>query len=196
VIPASRAAVGKAGPVGAQGPQGPQGAPGPAGASGSQGPAGSQGAKGDKGDAGGLVFSSLVDIDPKGRAANENLWSDVVDRGGEWDSDLRRSFPSGNQTSFLEWQVPLAVGVWDLQATYAVSPDAGILTFSLDGVDVGTIDSYAATITYGVSSNIPSFMVDTAGMHTLKVRTATKSQDDSISTTYYGYLHWLRLVKQ
>ena len=204
VIPASRVSIGKAGPAGPQGPQGPQGAAGAAGATGatgSQGPAGSQGIqgvkgdKGDKGDTGGLILSPLVDIDPKGRAADEHLWGDVVVNGGEWNSAFRGSYPSGDQTSFLEWKVPLEAGTWDLEVTYAVSTDAGMLTFSLDGTDIGApIDTYAAAIDLAHQDTISSITVATSGVHTLKVR--TDAPNNPLSTGFYGYLHWLRLVKQ
>ena len=42
-------------------------------------------------------------------------------------------------------------------------------------------------------AEITGITVGTSGMHTLRVRTATKN---AASTHFYGYLVWLRLVKQ
>ena len=41
--------------------------------------------------------------------------------------------------------------------------------------------------------NIPTIVVSTSGMHTLRVRTDDKN---AASSNYFGYLVWLRLVKQ
>ncbi len=91
-------------------------------------------------------------------------------------------------------ELPLAAGTWDMQVTYVASPDAGELTFSLDGTDFGTpIDTYDSAINFGNDVTVPNITVATSGMHTLRVRTATKNPD---SSGFYGYLHWLRLVKQ
>ena len=70
-----------------------------------------------------------------------------------------------------------------------------MLTFSLDGADIGApIDTYNAAIDLGQSATVPTITVATSGMHTLRVRTT--STNEPRSTGFYGYLHWLRLVKQ
>lgn len=201
VIPASRSAVGVAGPAGAQGltgPPGPAGATGATGAPGPKGDAGAAGAKGDKGDkgdpgvAGGLVYPALIDVNPLPQASASNNWDNVLVNGNSWNNAYRSSFPGGDATSFLEWNVPLSAGTWSLEVTYVKDLNSGILTFSLDDeTPIGAFDSNSATTEFNQRGLIAGITVGTSGMHTLRVRTATTS-----STQYYGYLVWLRLVKQ
>ena len=82
-----------------------------------------------------------------------------------------------------------------MDVRYVTSTDAAQLTFSLDGIDVGTIDTYAPlpTVLKSVGA-VLDIMVTTSGMHTLRVR--TDAPNNTASTGFYGYLHWLRLVKQ
>ena len=224
VIPASRASVGAAGPTGPEGPKGLQGASGAAGANGASGPqgpkgdsgaagadgaAGTQGPQGDpgapgadgaagpqgpQGPAGGLVYPTLIDIDPTTRAFDEHLWNDIVD-GQSWNTTYRSSYELGidKSTSYVEWRLPIGAGTWDMEVTHVTSTDAAILTFSLDGVDIGTIDAYASAIELDVAGVVSNITVATSGMHTLRVRTDTQNP---ASAGFYGYLTWLRLVKE
>ena len=181
VIPASRVSIGKAGPAGPQGPQGPQGAAGAAGATGatgSQGSAGSQGiqgVKGDKGRQGRYRWSHPVPAGrhrPEGASGRRASLERRRRQRREWNSAFRGSYPSGDQQRFLEWKVPLEAGTWALEVTYAVSTDAGMLTFSLDGTDIGApIDTYAAAIDLAHQDTISDIAVPTSGFHTLRVQT-------------------------
>ena len=69
------------------------------------------------------------------------------------------------------------------------------MTFSLDTTTniLGSVDGYAPGIEQNAQENIPTFAVSTPGMHTLRVRTDDKN---AASSNYFGYLVWLRLVKQ
>ena len=80
-----------------------------------------------------------------------------------------------------------------MEATYVNGDDAGIMTFSLDGADIGSVDAYAPTIELNSRATISSINVGASGMHTLRVRTDAKN---AASSNYFGYLVWLRLVKQ
>jgi hypothetical protein len=206
VIPASRSAVGLAGPAGPQGPQGStgsagangatglQGSTGPAGAAGPAGPQGPQGSQGPQGIAGGLVYPSLVDVNPVPRATASNHWTDVVVNGQAWNNAYRASFSDGDQTSYVEWDLPLAAGTWDMEVTYVKSHDAGILSFALDGADLGaTFDAFDPGTEYNVRDTVSNIVVSSSGVHRLRVRTADKN---ALSSNYFGYLVWLRLVKQ
>ena len=105
----------------------------------------------------------------------------------------RSSFPAGDQKSYLEWQLPLAAGTWSMEVTHVTADDAGIMTFSIDGADIGSVDAYAPAIEENAQANIAKISVATSGMHTLRVRTDAKNV---ASSNYFGYLVWLRLVKQ
>ena len=70
----------------------------------------------------------------------------------------------------------------------------GIMTFSLDGAglserSMGTRRRSSTTF----EATLTSIAVATSGMHTLRVRTDAKN---AASSNFFGYLVWLRLVKQ
>ena len=138
------------------------------------------------------MYPALVDINPVPRPTASHLWNDVSISNNAWNNAYRRSFPAGDETSYLEWSEPLAAGSWDLSVTYITSPDAGVLTFSIDGTDVGSIDAYEATTSFNVTGEIPNVTVATSGLHTIRVRTESKN---AASTGYFGYLVWVRLVQ-
>ena len=69
----------------------------------------------------------------------------------------------------------------------------GYMTFSVDAADVGSVDAYAPFIEQNVRSPISDIAVGTSGMHTIRVRTDAKNV---ASSNFFGYLVWLRLVKQ
>ena len=55
------------------------------------------------------------------------------------------------------------------------------------------VDAYGAAVEQNVRATIAGITVDSSGMHTLRVRTDAKN---IASSNYFGYLVWLRLVKQ
>lgn len=206
VIPASRQAIGKPGPAGPQGPQGPQGPAGTNGAAGAQGPKGNTGATGATGAPGGtgpqglpgadggVVYPALIDVNPIPRATASNNWDGFFLTTASLNNGYRTSFPGGDATSYVEWRLPIEAGDWVLEVTHVKSDDAGILTASLDTPAniLGSVDAYAPSIEQNARANV-SFTVATTGMHTLRIQTATANP---LSTGFYGYLTWLRLVKQ
>jgi hypothetical protein len=126
------------------------------------------------------------------RPNDSHLWNDVYVSDQVWNNAYRRSFPDGDASSYLEWRVPIGAGTWDLSVTYATSPDAGIMTFSVDGTDVGSVDGYSPSTSYNVDGEIPNVSIATSGLHTLRVRTDTQN---AASAGFFGYLVWLRLVE-
>jgi len=140
------------------------------------------------------VYPALIDVNPLPQASDSNNWENVLVNGNSWNNAYRSSFPGGDDTSFLEWDVPLSAGTWALEVTYVKDLNSGILTFSLDDeTPIGTFDSHSPVTEFNEQGLITGITVGTSGMHTLRVRTATKNPS---STQYYGYLVWLRLVKQ
>ena len=202
VIPASRQIVGQAGPAGPQGPQGPagangatgaQGPTGAAGATGAPGAAGPQGPQGPAGADGGVVYPALIDVNPVPQATDSQNWDAFIVNGQSLNNGYRSSHTNGDATSFVEWRLPLEAGNWSLEVTHVKADDAGIMTFSIDGADAGSVDGYSASIEQNARESIASITVGTSGMHTLRVRTDAKN---AASSNYFGYLVWLRLVKQ
>jgi Collagen triple helix repeat (20 copies) len=200
VIPASRQAIGQAGPAGPQGPAGAAGAQGPKGNTGNTGATGAAGAPGAPGTPGlqGLpgvdaVYPALVDVNPIPRASASNNWDGFIVNGASLNNGYRSSHTNGDATSYVEWRLPLEAGNWALEATYVKADDAGQMTFSVDGADIGMVDAYGAAIEQNVRANISGITVAASGIHTLRVRTDAKNV---ASSNYFGYLVWLRLVKQ
>jgi hypothetical protein len=201
VIPASR----QAGPAGPQGSQGPAGANGAAGAQGPKGNTGATGANGTDGTNGtngtngtpgvDAVYPAIVDVNPVPQASASNNWDAFIVNGTSLNNGYRSSHTNGDATSYVEWRLPLEAGNWALEVTYVKADDAGIMTFSLDAPAnvLGSIDAYGAAVEQNVRANVPTFAVATSGLHTLRVRTDAKN---AASSNYFGYLVWLRLVKQ
>lgn len=211
-------AAGSAGVQGATGAAGPQGARGDTGAAGSKGDkgdagdpgtagtAGGQGLKGDKGDRGDpgpkgdkgdqgdpgtVVYPSFVDINPLPGASRSNLWDAIQINSSSVNNGYRSSALAGNATSWLEWDVPLGAGDWSLRVIYTSSHDAGIMTFSVDGVDIGSVDTYEPSIVNNRQATLSGIHIHGSGSHVLKVRL---DQKNPASSNFYGYLTWLRLV--
>ncbi len=200
VIPASRQAVGQAGPAGPQGLQGPAGAAGAqgpkgnTGATGAAGPAGAPGATGPQGQPGvDAVYPALIDVNPIPRASASQNWDAFIVNGASLNNGYRSSHTTGDATSYVEWRLPLEAGNWALEVTYVKADDAGQMTFSVDAADIGSVDAYGAAVEQNVRANISGISVAASGMHTLRVRTDAKN---AASSNYFGYLVWLRLVKQ
>jgi Collagen triple helix repeat (20 copies) len=184
---------GAPGDTGANGPSGPPGPTGPTGPAGPAGPAGATGATGAAGPQGAGAYPELVDINPVPQPSKSLLWDEVGTSAQAWNNAYRRSFPAGNDTSYLEWNIPIGAGTWDLAVTYVTSPDAGIMKFLLDGTVIDTVDGYEASSTFNVQAVLHGITVATPGIHTLRVQTDAKN---IASTNFYGYLVWLRLLQQ
>ena len=114
-----------------------------------------------------------------------------------WNNAFRSSYPPGDQTSFLEWNVPLAAGTWAMEVTLRQADlNAGILTFSLDGeTAIGTLDAYSAAAiernVQGVTSRASRWRRPACTRSACERTTNNPSR-----RSFYGYLVWLRLVKQ
>ena len=203
-------ATGEAGPAGAAGPQGATGSPGAPGEKGDTGDAGADGApgaagpKGDKGETGDVgpagsaaAYAPIVDINPILRPSGSQLWDGVFLNGSSWFNGYRSSFPTGTSESYVEWDVPLQAGTWTIDVVYVKSSDAGIMTLSVGGTDLEpAIDAFRAPedgIAYNQVATFSGVSVASTGIHTVKIRTASKN---SLSTGHFGYLTWIRLVRE
>jgi hypothetical protein len=140
-----------------------------------------------------VVYPALVDINPVPEPTDKNRWDEVALNTNAWNNAYRRSSANGDQTSYLEWRIPIGAGTWKLAVTYVGTPDAGIMTFLLDGTPIGTVDGYKVSTTFNAEDTISGISVTTPGIYTLRVKTDAKNV---ASTNYYGYLVWLRLIQQ
>lgn len=81
--------------------------------------------------------------------------------------------------NYITWDVPLVAGTWTVTLIHGKTTDAGILTASLDGVDLtGTSDAYAATA-YNTVQQWTGVSVTTGGVKEFKVRADTKNASSS-----------------
>jgi hypothetical protein len=189
------------GDTGAAGADGAPGAKGDKGDPGAPGAKGDTGEKGDKGDTGApgsaAAYAPIVDINPILRPSRWNLWDRVQMNNNSWFYGYRSSFPNGTDASYLEWDIPLQAGTWTIDVVYVKSDDAGILSLSLGGDALApTIDAYrpqADGIDFNQVATFTGVNVATTGIHSLRIRTASKNP---ASSGYLGYLTWIRLVKE
>ncbi len=205
--PGAKGDKGETGSAGAAGTPGEKGEKGDPGAAGTPGAAGEKGEKGDKGDKGekgddgpagsAAAYSPIVDINPILRPSGSHLWDRVQLNGSSWFNGYRSSFPTGTSESYLEWKVPLQAGTWTIDVVYVESSDAGIMTLSLGGDDLApAIDAFRPQVDgigYNRVATFSGVSVASTGIHTVKIRTASKN---SLSSDYFGYLTWIRLVRE
>ncbi len=106
---------------------------------------------------------------------------------GTWSLNFNGSQPGGqlfNSTSAQNDNVTYNFSIFGgsayiLQLTYFASTDKGIFTFLIDGVSVGTIDSYnSGGAAFGRISSVTGITI-TSGAHILTVKAATKNASSS-----------------
>ena len=199
VIPASRQAIGQAGPAGPQGgrraQQGRTELPGAQGPKGNTEPTGANRGP-DKGRSGadGAVYPALIDVNPIPRASASHNWDAFIVNGGIAEQRLSLVAHQRRRDELPRVAATARGRNWSMEVTYVKADDAGIMTFSLDG----SRHRIGRRLRPGgrakrIGQTVSAITVGTSGMHTLRVRTDAKN---AASSNYFGYLVWLRLVKQ
>lgn len=92
------------------------------------------------------------------------------------------------QNTYAEWEVLLAAGTYTLTMAHRQGPDRGIYTVSIDGVDIGTVDGYAAAGANSIAT-ITGLAI-AAGRRKVRLTMATKNAS---STGYTGYFNGIAL---
>ena len=185
---AQAALPGPEGPQGAAGPAGPQGENGAAGAQGPQGPAGSQGPAGAQGPAG--PPQPTVVIDPLLPPTSQSNFDNIFINSAALHGGYRSGPGSGVQGQTASWSVALSAGTYSLDLIYVQWPDAGVMTWTLDGQTIGTIDAYSAGGQLNVQGSVPNITVGVAGTKTL---TMTVSSQNGASSGFQAYLQAMQL---
>lgn len=91
---------------------------------------------------------------------------------------------AGVAGAHIEWDAALTDGTWTLTVIYAKGPASGIITASIDGVDLApTFDAYAAAGTFNQVVQWTGIVVSTAGNKEVKFRADTKNA----SSSNYGF---------
>jgi hypothetical protein len=188
---------GSAGPTGPQGPAGPRGsdgATGPQGERGQQGPQGAQGAQGAQGPAGppGADADSpapwVVTIDPLLPPFSQDNFDRLYHNGFAYHNGYRGANGAAGATA--SWKVALAPGTYALDLLYVAWPDAGIMSWSLDGSPIGSIDGYDAAGEFNRPASLPGIVVTGTEVRTLTVTMATKNDS---SPDYAAYIEAMQL---
>lgn len=95
------------------------------------------------------------------------------------------------QNDYVEWPITTAAGTWRLTLIHGQGPSYGIFTVSIDGVSIGTIDSYAAGTADDAAPQISGVAI-TAGNHLLRFTMATKHASAS---AYRGLIQHVSLLR-
>lgn len=97
-----------------------------------------------------------------------------------------RRTSTGAQGNWCEWEVLLDPGTYTLRMFQRLAADNGILTVSVDGVDVGTVDGYAAAGATGAPVDVQGIFLDRPGLHLIRLRLDTKNP---ASAGYFGRIN-------
>lgn len=131
------------------------------------------------------------DILPFLGAATQTGWSTLVAAAGYLNGGYLQS--SGTQNDQVGFDVEMSAGTWDFRALFAAYSGSGIITVSIDAVNVGTIDQYVAG---GPAGNTPGaitgVVVAASGKKRVLLKLATKNAS---SSGYYSFLQLLTIQR-
>lgn len=85
---------------------------------------------------------------------------------------------SAAQNDQVTWKYAMGAGTWTVKLYVRKSSNTGIVTVLLDGVSVGTLDTYAASAALAVLS-LTGISVGSDGAHTIGFKMATKNASSS-----------------
>ena len=121
-----------------------------------------------------------IDISLLSQAAARTGW-DTDHAGTTWDSNVIGGEQYGGtaQNDSVEFDVVLAAGTWSVCFRGTKYTDCGIITVKLDGVSVGTIDTYAASAQYDQFMSLTGITVAATGKKRLQLSVPTKNGSSS-----------------
>jgi hypothetical protein len=134
-------------------------------------------------------FPNLVQILPfTGEAASVGTWTNANDSSCIF-SGYRAN---GAQNDSITWHVPVTAGTWKVQVVHTTNSNFGIVTVSIGGTVVGTIDTYAAVLARNVVGEIAGVVVPDSGLQALRLSVPTKNAS---SSNYIVRLQSIALVR-
>ncbi len=83
------------------------------------------------------------------------------------------------QNSYIEWNLLLGAGTWAVDVMTSTYNGSGIITVSLDGSSVGTIDLYSAGVADNVQQSLTGVTVAATGVKAVRLTMATKNASSS-----------------
>lgn len=117
-------------------------------------------------------------------------WNLSTSAGGA-DGYVIQQTGSPNQNDQRTWTVWFAAGTWRLDLFFSSLTSGGILTFKIDGVSVGTVDTYSASATANNVGSVTGIVV-TGGSHSVQMIIATKNGSSSGFGARLGTLSFIR----
>ncbi len=104
----------------------------------------------------------------------------------------RMTAADGSASKHVEWDVALISGTWTFTLIYTKVNSAGILTPSLDGSDLSTLDMYNSTNSLNLVQQWTGISISTGGVKELKFRTDTKNASSSNYNLFIQLINFTR----
>lgn len=93
--------------------------------------------------------------------------------GGTWITD-------GAMNNYVEWVDWLEAGTWTMHVLFTKASNGGVVTPSIGGSDLATIDQYAASsVVYNAVATFAGISIGTSGTTTIRFRAASKHASSS-----------------
>ncbi len=131
----------------------------------------------------------LIDIDVFPIATNTNWASKALDPTYYYGGSR---YTSGAQNDQISWPVVLSAGTWTIEVVCFKNSANGIISLQLDGVEVGTVDTYAGSGSANNFVQVAGITVSVAGKKTLTLKMTSKNASAS---NYYGNIQHVRLLR-
>lgn len=133
----------------------------------------------------------MVDIDVFGTpTTNPNGYTPAIVNTEIFNARFQTPTPAINDE--FSWDVLLKKGTWSIEFLYTKFNSGGIIHVEIDDVEVGTLDTYAASPSSNNLSSITGVSVDGSGIHNFKVVTASKNAS---SGGYSVIICGIRLIR-
>ncbi len=133
----------------------------------------------------------LIDIDPFLTAIYHVNWDTNVPYAGTLGGGTHNTDTDAVDNE-INFDVVLGAGTWTVRVMFLSASNAGIMTLTLDGASLGTIDNYSASIAPNVAGAIAGIIVATPGKRRLKIKMSTKNAS---SSAYACYLQKVQLQR-
>lgn len=131
-----------------------------------------------------------IDINVFTAPATNTNFSTITQASNFLMGGVRQS--SGAQNDEVGWDVVLAAGTWTVEIICTKGTTRGVYNISLDGLSIGTLDSYAASTTDNNVLSITGVTVASTGKKRLLLRMAAKNTSAS---SYVGTLNLVSLLR-
>jgi len=135
------------------------------------------------------VLRRHIDVDVFEQAVASVNW-DAVDGAGAGAIMNAWKKSSGAQNDSIDFNVVLIAGTWDIEVMHVKGGDHGIISVQIDGVQQGTIDGYASSVSYNNRSTVSGVSISTTGKVTLRLKMTAKNAS---SSGYYGNVQHIQL---